>query len=167
MGKRQLHRQNLGSLELKTQNNLGTYSLIRFGLHGQAGVITRRTWRKFTMGKLLRNISADGWDSRFEFVIKSGFMVTPNASRLLDRGWDGTHAPTDPLHPYFEKQKLSWVGTEPFVHLPYARADQKHSWRTDAVNFRRRDSWLYLLRSSNGGPFLYKFWKLLRLPKLT
>jgi hypothetical protein len=158
---------NLGSLELKTHENLSTYSLIRFGLHGQAGAITRRTWRKFTVGKLLKDISVEGWDSRFEFVTKSGFMVTPNASRLLDRGWNGTHAPTDPLHPYFEKQKLSWVGTEPFVRLPYARADLKHSWRADAVNYRRRDSLLYVLRSSNCGSRLYKFWKLLKLPKLT
>ena len=157
---------NLGSLEAKTKENLNTYSLIRFGLHGQAGVITRRTWQKFSMEDLLQDISIEGWDSRFEFIMKNGFMVTPNASRLLDRGWEGTHAPNDPLHPYFEKQRLSWVGSDPFVCPPYKRADKKHSWRTDAVNYRRRDSVFYLLRSNNRGLLFYKLWKHLKLPKM-
>ena len=158
---------NLGSLEPKTNENLSTYSLIRFGLHGQAGVITRRTWEKFSMKKLLEDISAEGWDSRFEFFIKSGFMVTPNASRLLDRGWDGTHAPTDSSHPYFEKQRSSWVGTDKFEIRPFTRLDQKHSWRNDAVNYRKADSLLYMLRSTVAGVRLYKIWKFLKLPKLT
>ena len=157
---------NLGSLELKTDVNLNTYSLIRFGLHGQAGVITHQTWRKFSMDKLLEDISAGGWDSRFEFVTKSGFMVTPNASRLLDRGWDGTHAPKDSSHPYFEKQKMSWVGIEKFAHGPYVRVDQKHSWRADAVNYKIQDSVFFLLRAYSFGPKLIKIWRLLGLPRL-
>jgi hypothetical protein len=150
---------NLGSLESKTENNLNTYSLIRFGLHGQAGVITRKTWEKFSMDKLLGNISDEGWDSRFEFFIKSGFMVTPNASRLLDRGWDGTHAPTDSSHPYFEKQRMSWVGIEPFLHQPYVRFDQKHSWRSDAINYRLRDSFFFIIRSQVLGRIISRAWR--------
>lgn len=157
---------NLGSLEAKTKENLNTYSFIRFGLHGQAGVITRRTWQKFSMNDLLRDISVEGWDSRFEFIMKSGFMVTPNASRLLDRGWEGTHAPNDPLHPYFEKQRLSWVGTEPFVHAPYKRVDQKHSWRIDAINYRTQDSVLFLLRTWPYSSRITKLWQSLGLPRL-
>ncbi len=157
---------NLGSLEFKSDDNLNTYSLIRFGLHGQAGVISRRTWQKFSMDNLLKDISEQGWDSRIEFIMKSGFLVTPNASRLLDRGWNGTHTPTDPFHPYFERQRLSWVGTEPFSCPSYIHEDIKHSWRADAVNYRRRDSFVYLLRSSKRGATFYKLWKLLKLPRL-
>lgn len=157
---------NLGSLEAKTKENLNTYSLIRFGLHGQAGVITRRTWQKFSMNDLLRDISVEGWDSRFEFIMKSGFMVTPNASRLLDRGWEGTHAPNDPLHPYFEKQRLSWVGAEPFVHAPYKRVDQKHSWRIDAINYRTQDSVFFLLRTWPYSSRIIRLWQSLGLPRL-
>jgi hypothetical protein len=157
---------NLGSLEPKTNENLSTYSLIRFGLHGQAGVITRRTWEKFSMKKLLEDISAEGWDSRFEFYIKSGFMVTPNASRLLDRGWDGTHAPTDSSHPYFEKQRSSWVGTDKFDIRSFTRLDQKHSWRSDAVNFRVRDSVFFILRTKSFGRRISVIWRKMRLPRL-
>ena len=157
---------NLGSLELKTSENLNTYSLIRFGLHGQAGVITRKTWKRFSMKKLLEDISAEGWDSRFEFYIKSGFMVTPNASRLLDRGWDGTHAPSDSSHPYFEKQRKSWVGSDQFEINFFSQLDQVHSWRKDAVKYRKADSLLYILRSTEFGFYLYKIWKFLKLPKL-
>ena len=157
---------NLGSLEPKTAENLNTYSLIRFGLHGQAGVITSKTWKKFSKKKLLEDISAEGWDSRFEYFIKSGFMVTPNASRLLDRGWDGTHAPTDYSHPYFEKQRMSWVGTDQFEIHPFGQLDQVHSWRKDAVNYHKVDSLLYILRSTEFGHYLYKIWKFLKLPKL-
>jgi hypothetical protein len=157
---------NLGSLELKTHENLNTYSLIRFGLHGQAGAITRRTWRKFTISKLLKDISVEGWDSRFEFVTKSGFMVTPNASRLLDRGWNGTHAPTDSSHPYFEKQRRSWVGTNQFAHGPYVRVDQKHSWREDAINYRIQNSVFFLLRAYPISSKIVRLWRSLGLPRL-
>ena len=157
---------NLGSLELKTAANLNTYSLIRFGLHGQAGAITRKTWKRFSMKKLLEDISAEGWDSRFEFFIKSGFMVTPNASRLLDRGWDGTHAPTDSSHPYFEKQRMSWVGTDQFEIQPFTRLDQKHYWRNDAVNYRIKDSFFFLVRANIFGKTISMFWRKIGLPRL-
>jgi hypothetical protein len=156
---------NLGSLEKRTNENLHTYSLIRFGLHGQAGVITRKTWDKFSMDKLLHDISSEGWDSRIEFHLKNGFMVTPNASRLLDRGWNGTHAPTDSSHPYYEKQKSSWVGTAPFFCQAYARKDQMHFWRIDAINYRLRDSVWFLIRANHMGASVHRFLRTIGLPR--
>jgi hypothetical protein len=137
---------NLGSHETKTEGNLYTYSLLRFGLHGQAGVLTRRTWKKLSARKLLDNISAEGYDSWMEYCLKSGFMVTPNASRFLDRGWIGTHTPADSMHPYFEKQRFSWVGTNAFTIGDFERADLVHSWRKDATTYRRRHSIFFILR---------------------
>lgn len=163
--KRAFRGINLGSLEKRTNENLHTYSLIRFGLHGQAGVITRKTWDKFSMDKLLQDVSSEGWDSRIEFHLKSGFMVTPNASRLLDRGWDGTHAPTDSSHPYYEKQKSSWVGTAPFLCQPYARKDQIHFWRNDAINYKLLDSVWFHIRANPLGARVHRFLRTIGLPR--
>ena len=156
---------NLGSLEPKTEENLHTYSLLRFGLQGQAGVLTRKSWLKFSTQKLLNDISLEGWDSRIEYQLKNGFMVTPNASRFLDRGWDGTHAPSDPLHSYFEKQRSSWVGTDPITSYEFLRVDVRHSWRDDAINFKLRDSLFFILRARHIGHAVYVLWKKFKLPQ--
>jgi hypothetical protein len=154
--KRAFRGVNLGSHETKTEGNLHTYSLIRFGLQGQAGVITRRTWKKLSEQKLLDNISSQGYDSWMEYCLKSGFMVTPNASRFLDRGWIGTHVPTDSMHPYFEKQRLSWVGTNAFTIRDFERVDLVHSWRKDAKTYRRKDSIFFFLRRIPTVYLIYK-----------
>lgn len=158
---------NLGSLELKTEKNTNTYSLLRYGLHGQAGALTRQTWRKIRLKDLLENISDEGWDSRIEYYLKSGFMVTPNSSRLLDRGWNGTHAPSDSMHPYFEKQRLSWIGNESSSQKNFQRNDQKHSWRQDAINYKRRHSIFYILRATSFGYAIFQGWKKLKFPKIS
>jgi len=157
---------NLGSLEIKTAANLHSYSLLRFGLHGQAGALTRRTWNKLTLKELLTNISAEGWDSKIEYYLKSGFMVTPNSSRLLDRGWNGTHAPTDSMHPYFENQRLSWNGNQRTSHEKYIRVDQQHTWRSDAIKYQKRHSLFFYLRSTNLGQKIFVGWKRLQLPRI-
>lgn len=158
---------NLGSLEPKTEENFYSYSLLRFGLHGQAGALTRKTWEKFSPKELLGDISREGWDSKIEYQLKTGFMATPNASRFLDRGWAGTHAPSDSMHPYFEKQRLSWVGRDPITSSKFLRMDVRHSWRIDAVNFRLRDSVFFIIRGNPIGYLFYRFWRKLRLPKFT
>lgn len=137
---------NLGSHEPRTTENINTYSLLRFGLHGQAGVITSKTWRNLSIKKIRKNITTEGYDSWMEYYLKSGFMVTPNASRLLDRGWIGTHMPLDSTHPYFEKQINSWVGTTAFDIRDFVRKDVEHSWRKDAVIFKMRHSVFFFLR---------------------
>jgi hypothetical protein len=109
-------------------------------------VITKKTWRNLSVEKIRKNIATEGYDSWMEYYLKSGFMVTPNASRLLDRGWVGTHMPPDSIHPYFEKQKHSWVGTTAFDIRDFVRKDVEHSWRKDAVKFRMRHSVFYFLR---------------------
>ena len=105
---------NLGSFESNNEVNRHTYTLLRYGLHGQAGALTRNTWKHFSLSYLLQDICNIGWDSRIESYLKTGFLATPNSSRLLDQGWGGTHQPTDPDSPYFANQRSSWVGTNPF-----------------------------------------------------
>lgn len=157
---------NLGSLEELHLQALGDYSLIRFGLHGQAGVLTRSTWNKINMEKLLDNIDDEGWDSRIEYVTKSGFMVTPNASRLLDRGWVGTHAPTDSEHPYFAKMRLSWIGLDSFEIPKYRLRNVAHSWRKDSIVYRKSGSPFFTLRNTRLGLLAYLFWRKVGLPRI-
>ena len=128
---------NLGSFEANTEENRNTYSLLRYGLHGQAGALIKKTWNKFSLSVLLKELDSTGWDSKIESYLKTGFLATPNASRLLDQGWDGTHQPKDPNAPYFVNQRFSWVGTNPLPIRKFKRKDLAHSWRKDTRNFRR------------------------------
>jgi hypothetical protein len=157
---------NLGSHQPLSSQNQRTFSLLRFGLQGQGGVITRKTWSKLFSNKLYMNISKEGWDSKFEYFIKSGFMVTPNASRILDRGWGGTHAPSDPLSPYFERMSKSWVGTIDVTPTKYQKENEIHSWRNDAIIYHRRDSILFYLRLNPIFSYIYKILRKFKLPRM-
>ena len=127
---------NLGSHEPRTTENINTYSLLRFGLHGQAGVITSKTWRNLSIKKIRKNITTEGYDSWMEYYLKSGFMVTPNASRLKDIGWNGTHAPKDPNDKYYKESEASWVGAEDLGLFGYSLKNSRHDWRDDIRRYR-------------------------------
>ena len=157
---------NLGSIEEKTQENLFTFSRIRFGLHGQAGVITKKTWKKINFSKLLANMNREGWDSYIEFKIKSGYMITPNASRSLDRGWSGTYAPDNPDHPHYVAMRKSFVEDLSGLDPDFSQASIKHSWRNDAILFKYRHQLLFLIRGSRFGTTISSLWKILPLPKI-
>lgn len=150
---------NLGSFEPNTEENRYTYSLLRYGLHGQAGALTKKSWQKFSLTELLKDIDKDGWDSRIESYLKTGFLATPNASRLLDQGWDGTHQPTDPNSPYFVNQRISWVGTKELPIREFKRKNIQHSWRKDAKNFRRYESFIYVAKNNS---FIYFFIRIIK-----
>ena len=150
---------NLGSFETNSDENRYTYSLLRYGLQGQAGALTKRTWAKFALGELLKDINNIGWDSRIESYLKTGFMATPNSSRLLDQGWGGTHQPTDPNAPYFANQLGSWVGTKPLPIQKFARKNLVHSWRKDARNYRKYESFIYF---SKNNKYFYNCIKFIR-----
>ncbi len=152
---------NLGSAEVFDSELSKSYSLIRYATVSQASAITRRTWNKLPLGPLMTDIDAEGWDSRFERVTKTGFMVTPNNSRSLDRGWGGTHAPDDPNHESYVKQRASFVGTHSIAHKKWYRQQIKHHWRNDAIKFRYRDQFLFRVRFSRFGDSLAAFLKLI------
>jgi hypothetical protein len=113
-------------------------------------MVCRRTWIDARPENLLKYTEPDPWDSNMEFVTKNGFMVTPNASRLLDRGWTGTYAPSNPLHPYFVNMEKSWTSRQESDAL-YYRNDITHSWRVDAINFKVRDSFSTILGRQGSG----------------
>jgi hypothetical protein len=66
-----------------------------------------------------------------EHYLKMGFMVTPNASRLKDIGWNGTHAPKDSNAIYYKELESSWVGNEKLGATGYTLQNVDHNWRND------------------------------------
>lgn len=150
---------NLGSFESNTVENRYTYSILRYGLHGQAGALTKRTWKKFSIPELLDDICVIGWDSKIESYLKTGFLATPNSSRLLDQGWGGTHQSSDPNSPYFANQRKSWVGTNTFPVCQFKRKDIEHTWRKDAKNYKRYYSFIYLAKDNH---YIYSTFKFIR-----
>jgi hypothetical protein len=151
---------NLGSFEPNSIENRYSYSLLRYGLHGQAGAITKKTWDHFQLSYLQRDICTIGWDSKIESYLKTGFLVTPNASRLLDRGFGGTHQSTDPNSPYFANQRSSWVGAGFLPILNFERKNLIHTWRKDARNFRKYESFAYRAKDIK---FLYNIFKFIHV----
>lgn len=137
---------NLGSLEPSEKTTVNSYSLLRYGLHGQAGVITKKTWLEIKSKKTLRNFDSQGWDASVEFNFKSGFMVTPNRSRSLDRGWGGTHSTSNPLDPHYLNMEKSWIGLSAFNIQYYEHRQIKHDWRKDCKPFKRRHNLKFFLR---------------------
>jgi hypothetical protein len=137
---------NLGSQEPYSIRLANTYSLIRYGIIGQAGVLSKETWRKFKLEKLLENSEVEGWDSRLEQVLKTGFMVTSNCSRSLDRGWDGTHAPTDSSDKYFTRMEESWIGDFAVEDGNFEHTQIKHNWRSDSIEYKNWQNILFRMR---------------------
>lgn len=150
---------NLGSVESFDLELSKTYSLIRYATVSQASAITRDTWNKLPLEPLMKNIDDEGWDSRFERVTKTGFMVTPNNSRSMDKGWGGTHAPVDSNHASYVNQRASFVDTYKIAHMYWYRQQIKHHWRNDAIKFRYRDQILFRVRFSKFGNSLAKLLK--------
>ncbi len=137
---------NLGSKIPKDDSLMDSYSKIRYGLHGQASAITRKTWKKFNVEKLIRGSSEHGLDSQLEFYLKTGFMCTPNLSRYRDTGWNGTHSSPNPNDDYYLKLNESWIGSEKVLVSNYQFDNIEHAWRKDSVIFNRYESIYYHLK---------------------
>ena len=140
---------NLGSIEQKGDSTLNGYSILRFGIHGSAGVLTDRSWKYIKKKKLINfdfQKVNDAWDARIEFYLKSGFMVTPNLSRNLDLGYGGTFAPASKNDPYFIKIGKSWVGNGNLLDLAYTHIQIKHNWRFDSISYKRINNLIYFIR---------------------
>jgi hypothetical protein len=143
---------NLGSRipRIDERDPTDTFSLLRYGLHGQAGLLTRRTWLHIRQKDLGVRIDS-GFDSQIESYLKTGFMVTSNYSRYLDRGFDqyATHAVRDQNDRSFRSLELSYLGKD---YVPksknYVLHQMNHtSWRKDAIAYKKYRNFEYKLRS--------------------
>lgn len=155
---------NLGSRIPKNDSNKKTYSKLRSGINGQASAITQRTWNQFNHKKLMRNSSLYPFDGEFEPFLKSGFLVTPNASRLKDIGWNGTHAPKDSNDKYYKESEASWTGAEDLARDGYFLNNSPHDWRKDIRIYRWFTTPWYIVKYiliSIFGKSLFKYSSLL------
>ena len=149
---------NLGSVEPRDPELENSFSLIRYACVSQASAITSKTWKKIKLNNLLKEIDKEGWDSRYERVTKTGFMVTPNNSRSLDRGWGGSHAPNNPEHKSFVGQRLSFVDN--YENKGNWQLKQiKHNMRYDSIEFKVRHQLLFRVRYTRLGDHLAKLLK--------
>jgi len=127
---------NLGSIESRSNNDISGYSRLRYGLQGQAGGLTKSVWRRCK--KLFQNFDDlnVGWDSRIEYYLKTGYMITPNVSRMCDFGWqDGSHATSNPDDFHFKSLRDNWISNTLTNELEYKEIPTQHSWRKDVVLF--------------------------------
>jgi hypothetical protein len=141
---------NLGSIEFGNSISKEGFSLLRSGLHGSAGVLTKQSWDTIKKKRLFRfdlSNKQKAWDSQIEFYLKTGFMVTPNRSRNLDLGAGGTFAPKSITDPYFKKITKSWYKSRSSARINYRRIQIKHSWRKDVIAFNRIHNIFYKLRT--------------------
>lgn len=126
---------NLGSFEKMDIANTQTYSLISYGLHGQASAITKPTWDRLPKNSLKKSAKINGFDGQVENFLKMGFFVTSNSSRYLDYGWNGTHAAQDKQDNYYQRLRESWAGDVEELPAHYSHKQVKHNWRKDSLKF--------------------------------
>ena len=125
---------NLGSVEPRNEHDLKGYSRLRYGLQGQAGGLSKSAWKR--CDGLLHAYDNEnvGWDSRLEFYLKTGFMVTPNVGRMNDYGWiNGTHSTADSNHIHFQLLRGSQFEGLLDSDLVYEEIPTRHTWRKDVV----------------------------------
>jgi hypothetical protein len=154
---------NFGSVEPPRPNSESEYFMQRFGLHGPASGITRKTWQgiKPHLNSILTTLGH--FDLAFEFFLRQGFMVSPSRSRYLDLGVNGTHTGSGEL-PYFSGLSTSWL-SEPNLTVPskWELANPSRPFRDDCFDYRPYENlffkalWqLRILESTKTGSVLFK-----------
>lgn len=148
---------NLGSKLPLLEVGPFSYSRLRFGMHGPASMITKETWKKINPQRIMKNSSII-FDAQVEFALKTGFMITPNASRYIDQGVVGSHT-TDKLDDhYFNGLKGSFVG-DLKTSNDYFLENFQPNWRQDCVVYKVQDNLKYEAKNKC-------YWILLKFPKI-
>jgi hypothetical protein len=138
---------NLGSAISRNLASETTYSRIRYGLQGQAGAIPKKVWQRFDTSNLVRQSSKVGLDAMLERYLKTGFMCWPNLSRYVDRGWNGTHTPSDSNDLYYENLRGSFVNISVDQDLEYVEESTPNPWREDCFTYQTLSTPFHLIRN--------------------
>jgi len=125
---------NYGSFEKPEE--LGSYSKLRFGLHGPASLVSKTSLQKFQLKTLRKFAGAIPWDGWIEPIVKGGFVATSNVARYKDNGTDGTHATNANHSEYFAKLNLSFMYGQTRPSMEYLNLDIEHTWRKDCVAYK-------------------------------
>lgn len=137
---------NLAS-RLSDMENLGTYSELRFGLHGCGAVITRETWDLFNKFEFGDKLETEPLDALIEPILKTGFMVTPNLSLLEDFGWyKGTHTSSDSSDVHYVEISISFNSNRlPLSHQFQIKSVNPH-WRSDCIIYSDADDFYFKVK---------------------
>lgn len=128
-------------------DNLGTYSELRFGLHGCGAVITRDTWNKFSKYKIEKLLDSEPLDALIEPILKTGFMVTPNLSMLNDFGWfKGTHTSPNSNDIHYVEVSKSFEKNQIPINIEFIRKQVDPKWRSDCLLYRETDNFKFKFR---------------------
>jgi hypothetical protein len=139
--KKDFHGINYGSV--LEYNKLNTFSLLRYGMHGPASAISRQAWKKYLKNqKKLSSFSH--FDGIIEYVLKTGFMVSPNRSLYFDNGIEGSHTGPDDIS-FFRQLKKSFRSDVESRNLIYERVQMEAKWRYPANRYKRYLNLLYKL----------------------
>jgi hypothetical protein len=128
---------NLGSRLKKSDVGQTSYTLTRFGLYGQASVLTKTTWKRMNRVGIIKSARSGHWDSAIEAFVKTGFCVAPNNSRYIDRGWvEATHMSSNPEEEYYKDLKASYVDDCDPQNVDYKKIDLNYWWRKDLRRYQ-------------------------------
>jgi len=122
-----------------------SYSKLRYGVHGQAHLLTRRSWESGNYSQVL-NADAGHYDGVIEHYLKTGFMITPNNSRYIDNGEFGSHMGGREDSNYFQNLSESYVGNAIRNYCEYSELPLNHNWRIDCVKYLKRQNLKYKLK---------------------
>jgi hypothetical protein len=138
--RRDFRGANLGSVAMNGSS--AEFNKLRYGLHGQAGMITKSVWKSLPLKAIKRNIFEYPLDAMFESYLKTGFMTTPIRSKYLDRGWGGTHAPKDSSDRHYLDLQASFLDEEN-QEFSLSTSEPNPEWRQDCVVYNRRHNLFY------------------------
>ena len=112
-----------------------TYGRFRFGF-GWGWTIPRRTWNLIC--DTLKNNSEMHWDGLVEPIIKSGYVVMPHNSKLVNLGFGitATHTIENSLHEGLLNASFSGDSVDIFSYKPKF-SHFELNWRFDAVPFQQ------------------------------
>jgi hypothetical protein len=149
---------NYGSFEKNLSN--GSYSKIRYGIHGPASLISHKALVNFQIRTLKKLKGKIAWDSWVEPIAKIGFMATSNIAKYNDNGVNGTHTSSSRDDVYFTKLEESFrVGLENPIEEVVLR-NAIHSWRADCIIFLPTENFKYFLRKK--AMRLYQYLRIFR-----
>lgn len=175
MAKFARHR-NFGCVNLLSLGNPNEleegFSIYRSPLIGQGSAINTKLWGAFIKNGVMGRIDSEPFDGAVEDLVKCKFSIFPNRSRILDKGWEGTHS-TNENDSYFVLNKQSWVSSPQVVH-GYKHIQCDLNLRKDWVSYKRRNNMYYLLRkvvldlnrTKYGNILVRELRKFLKLPSI-
>lgn len=118
-----------------SKDEIETYGRFRFGF-GWGWTIPRRSWNLIC--DTLKNNSEMHWDGLVEPIIKSGYVVMPHNSKLVNLGFGSNATHTIENSPYEDRLYASFSGD--YVDIFSYKPRFSHfelNWRFDAVPFQQ------------------------------